>query len=177
MRAADERQLPARGPLGALVVLALPFVTLVLAWALRESPYERAPCGVAANHDAWMAGLAPASFAAAVYCAAFLFWLSGRTRGGNPSATTVVVAVGALAAAGLWWAGGATVGYLMLWPALALILLLPSAILVPGLIIAMIRSPEARAWTHLQALAWWSALVLLPGFVAFVDSSGVDFYC
>jgi hypothetical protein len=171
---AGERR---RGPLGALVVLALPFVVLVLAWVLREPPYERAPCGVAANHDAWVAGLAPAAFAAGCYCAAFLFWLSGRTRAGNPSPTTVLAVVAALAAAGLWWAGGETVGYLMLWPVLALILLLPSAILVPGLVFAIVRSPEPRAWKILQALTWWSALVLLPGFVALIDSWGVDFYC
>jgi ABC-type uncharacterized transport system permease subunit len=175
----DEQAGPGggRGPLGALAVLALPFVLLVLAWTFREPPGERAPCGVAANHDAWIAGLAPASFAAAVYCAAFLFWLSGRTRGGDPSPTTVIAVVAGLAVAGLWWAGGDTVGWFLVWPVLAMILLLPSAILVPGLIIAMVRSPEPRAWRLLQALAWWSALVLLPGFVAFVDSWGVDFYC
>jgi hypothetical protein len=165
-----------RGPLGALVVLAVPFVVLFLSWAFREyTPDGR--CSGAGPRDAWLAGLEPAAFAAGCYCAAFVFWLSGRTRGGNPSPTTVGAVVAALAVAGLWWAGGEMVGFLILWPVLALILLVPSAILVPGLIVAMVLSPERRAWAILRALAWWGGLVLIPGFAAAVSVRGAEFYC
>jgi hypothetical protein len=150
---------------------------LVLVWAARMPPSERIPCGSPADRDAWLAGLGPAGLAAGCYCGAFVFWLSGRTRGGDPSRTTVVAVVAALAAGGAWWAGGETVGFLLLWPVLALLLLVPSVILVPGLVLAMVLSPEPRAWAILRALAWWSGLVLLPGFAAVVGTWGVDFYC
>jgi hypothetical protein len=165
-----------RGPLGALAVLAVPFAVLVLVWATREPPAP-APCGERGRNDAWLAGLAPAAFAAGCYCGAFIFWLSGRMRGGDPSRTTRAAVVTALAAGGAWWAGGEIVAFLLLWPVLALVLLVPSAILVPGLVLAIVLSPEPRAWAILRALAWWAGLVLIPGFVAVVSTREVDFYC
>jgi hypothetical protein len=147
----------------------------VLVWALREPPTE--PCSgaePASVRDAWMAGLAPATFAAGCYCAAFLFWLSGRTRGGDPSPATVLAAGALLAAAGVWWAGAE---FMFVWPLLAYLFLIPSVILVPGLIVAIAVSPEPRAWRRLRALAWWAAVVLLPGFVAVIDLWGTDLDC
>jgi hypothetical protein len=168
-----------RGPLAALAVLALPFVVLVLVWALREPPSD--PCLRNAfsddDPDAWLAGLAPAAFAAGCYCAALIFWLSGRTRGGEPSRLTVATVAAGLAAGGVWWAGGGTVGFMLVWPVLAFVLLIPSVILVPGLILAIVVSPEQRAWAILRALAWWSALVLIPGFVVAVDMWHVRLHC
>jgi hypothetical protein len=166
-----------RGPLVALAVLALPFVVLVLVWALREPPTE--PCSgtePASVREAWLAGLAPAAFAAGCYCAAFVFWLSGRTRGGDPSRSTLLAVVALLAAAGVWWAGGETMP-IVLWPALAYVLLIPSAVLVPGLVLAIVVSSEPRALALLRALAWWGGVVLLPGFVVAVDWAGNDIFC
>lgn len=157
-------------------ILLAPFAILALEWGLRLQPSERMPCAEAGPpgvRAAWVAGVAPAAFLAGCVCLAVILRISAQRRGGRPGAATLVAIAVWLALAVSWWSGGRS-SPMTLLAALAYALLIPSLIVVATLVVLIVARPS---WTTVTGLAWLCAIVLVPGFVAVVETWNADFYC
>jgi hypothetical protein len=166
-------------PLHATAALIVVFAAPSLQWALREAPqfHRCMPPGPPEVKAAWMQGLGLAGFSMGATCLAIAVWAT--TRGGRrPVSKRACVLAACVLALGLqWWIAGE--GALVLS-----FLLLPiflgffvSLLFVPVALVASVVTSVPVAWRWVSALAWWSALILVPGFVTVIASWGESFYC
>jgi hypothetical protein len=172
-----------RDPILGLGGLATLLGLLVFGWIVRQppAPADCAPTGPNPVRDAWLVGLAPAAFVTACSCAGLALWASAAVGGRErPHGLSIVLAV-VVPTLGLgWWTGGEG-SWVNPWMPVVALGLLAAPIIVPGLISGIWWFRRKRsddwAWRSLQLLAWWSALVFIPGFVALVSLWAEDFYC
>ncbi len=150
---------------------------LVAAWSVRQSPHVHVDCGAAGPPDiraAWLAGLQPAAFTAACACSGVLVWAS-RERRTQMRGISVVLLLGVV-----WWVLGED-SPLAWWAVVAWLTLVPSVLLVPGLIgavwWAVHHGRERAAWWWTLLLGWWTLVMLIPAFVAVIGEWNSDFYC
>lgn len=172
-----------RDPILGLGGLATLLGLLVFGWIVRQPPSQAncAPTAPDPARDAWLVGLAPAAFVTACSCASLALWASAAVRDRErPHAVSIVFAA-VVPALGLgWWSGGEA-SWVLPWAPVVALGLLAAPLIVPALISGIWWFRRKRrddwAWRSLQLLAWWSALVFVPGFVALVSLWGEDFSC
>jgi hypothetical protein len=156
------------GPRAVVAILVAPFAILGLDWSLREAP------PACEDTDAWLAGLAPAAFATGCICLTVAVRISAFRRAGGAGVWTLAASAIWLALAASWWIGGRS-SPVSLWALVASVLLLPG---VPAALTLSAVVLVRPSWTLVAALAWLSAIVLVPGFVVVIESwGGVDLYC
>jgi hypothetical protein len=175
-----ERRDPLLGLGGLTTLLGL----LVFGWVARQPPSEQVDCmsaGPAPVRDAWMVGLAPAAFVAGCGCMAVALWASAGVRRGERPGTASFVLAAIVVALGLHWCVAGERAPAAAWASVALFALVPSCCVVPGLSVLVWRFARKHrdrwAWRLLRTLSWWSALILVPAFVAIISGWGGDFYC
>jgi hypothetical protein len=166
-------------PLHAAAALIVVFAAPSLEWALRDAPdfHRCMPAGPPEVKAAWTQGVGLVGFTMGATCLAIA--LRAMARGGErPISRRASVLAACVLALGLqWWIAGE--GALIL-PFIVLPVcfgLFVSVVFVPLALLASLVTSMPVAWRWVSALAWWSALILVPGFVTIIASWNESFYC